>query len=136
MARGFRCIDEELGWPGPPGWIGDFVQIDFGHRTGGALVAEYTGPDQALWVLVEDPVSYRVHDERELVAYWTQRAEENAPIAFAYELEESAYLIELREGVSGMIGTPLRHFLMGGQNACLEVIARNLPTITSSRPGP
>gem|GEM_PF-5996396 len=111
MARGFKSIDQELGWLHEGKDIGDFIQIDYGTGTGWSSLCEYSRSDGPLWIVFKRPVSYRVHDEREIVAYWHQRSEEGAPYAFAYEIEESAYLDELRTGVSGAIHNCLRHFL-------------------------
>jgi len=114
--------------------MGDIVQIDYGHRTGWVLIAEYETANGPLWITVDDPISHRAHDERELIDYWNQRSVEGAPIAVAYEIEASRYLDELRTGLSGLTDMPLRHFLIGGQNLCLEVIASDLPNIHTSPP--
>ena len=114
--------------------MGNIVQIDYGHRTAWVLIAEYETAGGTLWITVDDPISHRAHDDRELIDYWNQRSAEGAPIAVAYEIEKSSYLDELRTGVSGLIDTPLRHFLLGGQNLCLEVIASHPPAIHTSFP--
>ena len=134
MAKGFHSLDQQLGWPERPDKLGDIVQVDYGYRTGWLLVAEYETRDGTLWLTVDNPISYRVHDERELLSYWSQRALEEAPISIAYEIETSSYLDELRAGATGLFGTPLRHFLVSGQNICLEVIAAVLPDLHRSPP--
>jgi hypothetical protein len=134
MAKGFRSLDQQLGWPFPPDKMGDIVQISYGYRTNWVLVAEFEMAKQAVWITVDDPISHRAHDERELIDYWNQRAVEGSPIAVAYEIETSRYLDELKTGVSGLIDTPLHHFLFGGQNLCLEIIASEFPTIHTTPP--
>lgn len=131
---GFRSLDEELGWRGGVVPSGDIWQIAYGAATGWKLIAEYVGDGGPAWVIFDDPISYRAHDERELVVYWTQRNEEGAPIAFAYEIMHSAYLAEMMRGVSGLVDGGLRHFLLGGQNLCLEVISVAPPTISYTAP--
>jgi len=137
QASGFTSLDRELGWRGPAGESGDIIQIDFGLKTGWRLIAEYDGESGPAWVIFEDQVSYRVHDERELAPYWNTRNAEGGPIAFAYELGSSPYLEELKGGVTGVIEGSLRHFLLGGQNLCLEVITTGaLPDLRYDRPYP
>jgi len=80
-------------------------------------------------------VSYRVHDERELAPYWYTRNNEGAPVAFAYEVGASPYLEELKNGVTGLVEGPLRHFVLGGQNLCLEVLTTGaLPNVSYDKP--
>ncbi|WP_172274331.1 hypothetical protein [Caulobacter sp. RHG1] len=131
---GFRSLDDGLGWRGGPAPSGDIWQIAYGARTGWKLIAEYVGDGGPAWVIFEDHISHRAHDERELVVYWTQRNEEGAPVSFAYEIMQSAYLAEMHRGVSGLAVGGLRHFLFGGQNLCLEVIATTPPMITYTAP--
>jgi hypothetical protein len=126
---GFMSLDEQIGWRGGPKAEGDLFQFAYGLKTGWRLVAEYDGEAGSAWVVVEDPISYRVHDERELIPYWVRRDEEGAPVSFAYEIAKSVYLDELSQGVTGLVNGPLRHFLLGGQNQCLEIIAREVPQI-------
>jgi hypothetical protein len=115
---------------------GDLVRIEFGRHTDWALIAEYVLESGTRWIVVGDPVSFRVHDEREIQPYWEQRAAEGAPIAMAYEIEQSAYLDELRQGVSAMMEMPLRHFLIGGANTCLEIISSEPPVVGAEPPAP
>jgi hypothetical protein len=134
MAKGFTSLDQQLGLPREAVLWCDIIQIDFGHRTDWILVAEYDTPGGTLWLTVDKPVSHRVHDERELLAYWNQREAEGAPVSASYEIETSAYLDELREGLTGLVGSELRHFLIGGLNICLEVIATTPPQVHTSPP--
>lgn len=136
MPSGFIALDALLGWRG--GWKGggDLFDIRYRPSVGRRLIAEYDGDSGAAWIVVEDPVSYRVCDERELLPYWNQRAEEGAPVAFAYEIAQSAYLDEMAAGLTGLSDGVLRHFLLGGQNLCLEVIAADLPEVVYERPDP
>ncbi|MEO6340517.1 MAG: hypothetical protein ABIO39_10795 [Caulobacteraceae bacterium] len=133
-ARDFKPLDREVGWPTARKRIGDFIHIEFGYPTGWLLVAEYEHPEGPLWVVVDNPVSYRVHDERELLDYWMRLGAEGVPAGVAYEIGESAYLAELKRGVSGISMRPLRHFLFAGLNICLEVIATSTPTFVDVRP--
>lgn len=134
MARGFRPIDQDLAWPDPEGRIGDILQVDFGCRTSWRLLVEYTGHGGSVWLCFDRPVSYRVHDEREMTAYWLRRSQEGATISRAYEIEASAYLDEMRDGVSASSGQRLRHILIGGHDTCVEVIATDLPAVSLARP--
>lgn len=131
---GFNSLDVQLGWRG--GWKGGGDLFDIRHRPGvqRRLIAEYEGDSGSAWVVVEDPVSYRVCDERELLPYWDQRSEEGVRISFAYEIARSAYLDEMANGLTALSGGVLRHFLLSGQNLCLEVIATDLPEILYERP--
>lgn len=131
---GFASIDQQIGWRGGPKDQGDLFQFAYGLKTGWKLIAEYDGEIGSAWVVVDDPISYRVHDERELIAYWARRDEEGIPPAFGYEISKSIYLDELSRGVSGLVTGPLRHFLLGGQNQCLEIISNELPKVTYTRP--
>lgn len=134
LPAGFATIDQEIGWRGGPRDEGNLFQFVYGLKTGWKLVAEYDGEIGSAWVIVDDPISYRVHDERELISYWARRDEEGISPAFGYEISKSVYLDELSQGVSGLVTGPLRHFLLGGQNQCLEIIASELPKIIYTRP--
>ncbi|MEH6665889.1 MAG: hypothetical protein V7678_13645 [Brevundimonas sp.] len=133
MLKGFRPIDDEVGWSPADSHLGDFVQVDFGTATGWSLIAEYVYGNTSVWIQAT-PVSYRVHDESELIHYWNRRQEEDVLVAFAYEIEVSPYLDEMKNGVTSMIGTGLRHFLCAGQNTCVEIIAEQPPMILTQRP--
>jgi len=132
QTRGFKPL--EHGFPSLNPSRGDIVQIDYGYRTGWVLVAEHENTDGTYWITFDDPVSHRAHDEGDIHAYWPRRAEEGVPVSFAYEIQETPYLEELRQGVKGLIGLPLRHFLVGSQNVCLEVISTELPVISTTPP--
>lgn len=133
MLKGFRPIEDELGWAPAGGRLGDFVQVDFGSATGWSLIAEYDCGDSSVW-LQATPLSYRVHDESELINYWNLRKDEGVPVAFAYEIEVSPYLTEMRDGVTSLSGTALRHLLFAGENTCVEIIAEQPPVILTQRP--
>lgn len=136
MAIGFRAINGDLGWPEAGHGSGDIVQVDCGWRTGWQLTAEYEHPGGDLWVIFSDPVSYRVHDERELLPYWEQLRLEAVSPSCAYEIAESDYLAEMRRGISGLTEAPLRHILISSQNICLEVITTQLPSLSATQPAP
>lgn len=128
MASGFRLIDVELGWKADALW--DVVNIEFGHRSDWALRAELQFDEQNVADLVaHDVTSFRVHDERELVNYWTQRHSEGVPVGMFYQIGASAYLAELSRGVSALV-EPLTHFLVCGRDTCLELLSRGPPKVT------
>lgn len=133
---GFKSLDARLGWRGASKGEGDIFDVRYRPTVGRRLIAEYDGDSGSAWIVFEDPVSYRVCDERELLLYWHQREEEGAPIAFAYEIAHSAYLDEMAAGLTALSDGVLRHFLLGGQNLCLEVITTDLPEIHYERPDP
>ena len=134
LPLGFASIDQQIDWRGGPKDQGDLFQFAYGIKTGWKLIAEYDGEIGSAWVIVDDLISYRVHDERELLAYGTRLDEEGVPPAFSYEISRSIYLDELSRGVSGLVTAPLRHFLLAGQNQCLEIISHELPKVTYTRP--
>jgi len=135
MATGFRSIDGELGLDGSHE-PGDIVQVDYGWRTAWSVVAEYEQAGGSCWIVVEDPIGYRVHDEGELIPYWEQTKSEGVAPSAAYEIADSQYLREMRSGVSSLTQRPMRHIIFAGQNICLEIIATKLPNIVSVRPEP
>lgn len=136
MANGFTPIEAELGWPDRGHVSGDIVDIAYGWRTAWQLVAEYERAGGDLWVIFPSPVSFRVHDERELLPYWNQLAVEAVPPSSAYEIADSSYLTELRHGVTALTDEPLRHILLASQNICLEVVTARLPSLSATRPTP
>lgn len=130
MVSGFRLIDAKLGWKTDTRELWDIVNIEFGHRSDWALKAELQFDRQRVADLVaHDVISFRVHDERELVDYWAQRNSEGVPVGTFYEIGESTYLAELSRGVGALVG-PLTHFLLCGRDTCLEVLSRALPKVT------
>jgi hypothetical protein len=129
---GFKLLDEELGLHVPT--LGDFVQINFGHSEKWRLVAKYESSIDPLWIVFDKIVSFRVQDEREILSYWSARDKEGVPISFAYEIAVSNYLSELKQGFTGVTERSIHHFLLGGQNTCLEVLACDRPDIWHQKP--
>lgn len=130
MASGFRLIDTELGWKTDAHELWDIVNLEFGHRSDWALRAELQFDQQRMADLrAHEVISFRVHDEGELLDYWTQRSLEGVPVGTFYQIGKSAYLAELSLGVSAL-ATPLKHFLVCGRDTCLEVLSRGPPKIT------
>ena len=130
MPSGFISLDAELGWPASFGEHWDIVGVRYGHRTQWQLrvdIEALNGIEKT--VTFTDPVSFRVQDEGEIVDYWVDREEEGAPVANVYTIESSRYVDEIQNGVTaGAIG-PLTHYLIGGQNVCVEVIGRSPPEL-------
>lgn len=131
-----KSINNDIPWSETLSEIGDIVQIDFGRETHWNLTIEYSFDDRSVWLVFGDAVSHRVHDEREISHYWEQRSDEGVLPAYAYEINQSPYLRELANGVTAAMNKtrPLRHFLAGGLNTCVEVIAFDVPRISYSKP--
>ena len=129
MPSGFISLDAELGWTSSFDEHWDIVGVQFGHRTEWQLRLEVVGLRGAEHtVIFSDPVSFRVQDEGEIYSYWVDREKEGAPIASVYAIMSSAYFDEISTGVSAQAIGPLTHYLICGQNTCVEVIGRSPPT--------
>jgi hypothetical protein len=129
MPSGFKSLDAELGWTSSFGEHWDIVGVEFGHRAEWQLRLEVAVLNGTETVIFTDPVSFRVQDEGEIYSYWVDRNEEGAPIASVYSITSSAYLDEIRGGVSAQAVGPVSHYLIGGQNICVEVIGRSPPKL-------
>jgi hypothetical protein len=130
VPAGFISLDAELGWTSAPGEHWDIVGVEFGDRTGWQLRIEIealAGTQRTL--IFTDLVSFRMQDEAEIYGYWTDRNAEGGPVAAIYSIGSSAYLDEIGTGLAAQMVGPLTHYLVGGQNMCVEVIGRSPPTL-------
>ena len=130
MPAGFISLDAELGWTSAPGEHWEIVGVQFGDRTDWQLRIEIealAGTQRTL--IFTDLVSFRMQDEAEIYGYWTDRNAEGAPDAAIYSIGSSAYLDEISMGLSAQMVGPLIHYLVGGQDMCVEVIGRSPPRL-------
>lgn len=130
MPSGFVSLDAEMEWTSSFAEHWDIVGVQFGHRTEWQLrleIGALEGGEKT--VVFTDPVSFRVQDEGEIYTYWLDREREGAPIASVYSIMSSAYLDEISTGVSAQAIGPVTHYLIGGQNICVEVIGRSPPKL-------
>lgn len=116
----------------------DIVEVGFGASTGWTLSAKLADRHGGTrWVLFDDPVSFRVQDEREMLDYWGARDAQNAGIGALYTILDSSYLKELGTGLTALTDNgALTHFLLAGENTCLEVITLTRPRASEAPPEP
>lgn len=128
MLGQFQFLDDEVCWPRGGGpWT--IVEVNFGHSTAWDLRLELEREGQAAQVVFADPVSFRVHDEGELLTYWVARDAQGVDIGTFYSLENSIVLQEFIHEVGG--SKPLRHFLVAGSDTCVEVLGVQPPEVTT-----
>lgn len=129
MVRGFKLLDDEFGivvGRGAPFSIG---QVCFGFEPYRGLRISVDDGDMSGEIVFDDPVSHRVQDERDMLHYWSARSGEGGAVGRLYSVAESAYLAELSGGVSSF-ERDLRHYLVLGDDICVEVIAYQPPQLT------
>src|SRR5262245_17879372 len=124
MPEGFRLLDDEIQWPAATRReLWDIVQVQFGRKTEWQLRLELADNGQAARATFDDVVSFRVHDEAEIVEYWTARDREGIGVGTCYAIRSSDYLDEISRGITGISrNRPMRHFLLCGRDICVEVI--------------
>lgn len=140
LVEGFSPIAELnalIPWGDTPSEAGNVTNVSFGYQSNVRLFIEYLSlNEQSAWAIFDEPVSFRVHDEGEIYCYWGTRSYEGVRPGFAFEIERSHYLTEMRLGATAIMNQKrrLRHFLICGLNICVEVIAFEPPTVTFTNP--
>ncbi len=109
----------------------EVVEVTFGHSTGWDLRLRLEREGQIAQIVFPRPTSFRVHDERQLVSYWTTRADQGVQIGTLYLLKGSDVVQDFIQ-VEGNL--PLQHFLVAGIDTCVEVIGTYSPQITLQKP--
>jgi hypothetical protein len=80
-------------------------------------------------VVVENVESFRAQDEGNMLEYWSERTKENAQVASFYILGKSPYLDEMQGASVAGLTCQLTHFLVAGNNLCVDVITRGSPKV-------
>ncbi len=134
MLRGFFSLDEELGFD--PGAHGGIRGVEYGDSTGWKLKVKYYLPEGQpdTEIVFDKIISFRVHDEAEIIHYWMVRDAEGASkTSLFYRIEETDYMNEIvRNGSSGLSNTckhQIFNILVATSNICVEVIGWALPTL-------
>lgn len=112
---------------GVPLW--SITDVRFGHRQDWPLHVRLQRGSNAMKLIFESAVSFRAHDESEILGHWQQRTHEGVPVGTVYEIAESSYLNELSAGVNGLARAPTKHFLVAGNDLCVEVLATAPPKV-------
>ncbi len=79
-------------------------------------------------VAFRNPITFRVQDEGQMVAYWVAREQEGWAPATFMTVGESPYLDEFKKEPVGSLGG-LRHFLIVAMNTCVEVLSEEAPIV-------
>lgn len=131
MPSGFISLNNELGWRSLLGEHWDIISVQYGDNTEWQLLLQVEALDGTREeVTFTDVVSFRVHDEAEIHHYWVARENEGAAASRVYIIRDSTYLDEIATGVSGRSDGPLIHYLVAGENTCVEVIGRSPPALS------
>jgi hypothetical protein len=127
MPEMFSLMDMQMSWPpGRPLW--EIAEVSFGYSTDWDLRMRLKREEQYAQVIFANPVSFRVHDERELVSYWKARADQDVQIGTFYCLEGSGLVQQFEH--NGFHGNGrLNHFLVAGVDTCVEVIGTRPPVV-------
>ena len=130
MPRGFSSIDAEVGWPPTESSrdLWDVIQVSFGHQTQWVLRLELAKGEATAEVAFRNPITFRVQDEGQMVAYWLARKKEDWVPATFMTVAESPYLDEFKKEPIGSLGG-LRHFLIVAMNTCVEILSEEAPII-------
>ncbi|WP_156423756.1 hypothetical protein [Erythrobacter sp. YT30] len=69
-----------------------------------------------------------------MIDYWAVRQDEDIDVAPLYSIEKSAYLAGLSGNAVSSFNGKLSHWLVAGNNQCVEVItyAENCPTVVET----
>jgi hypothetical protein len=126
MAKGFRIIDEQVGWS--VGLANEINSISFNDD---GLLVHFELLDGTCQVLrCKEPVSFRAQHEGEIYHYWLARHQEGVGVGTVYLVTESSYLDEISKGgIAGLTDGGLNHY---SANMCVEVIAQVAPQLGTS----
>ncbi len=128
MPQGFTLLDGALDVPMAAGNLFDVVGLCFDVQPHPQLQIEVQSSTWCGEIIFDYPVSFRAHDEAEIINYWAARAAEDGGVGTFFRIEKSDYLSELSQGVSGLHNQELNHYLVAGLDLCVEVISTSLPT--------
>lgn len=128
MIQGFWLIDQELGLSARSGAPFQIDEVRFGFEPARSLRITLGDTESLDHILIEDPTSHRVQDERDMLDYWSARSGEGVGIGCVYQIAQSPYLSELSKGVSSF-ERALVHYLFLGEDVCVEVIAYDRPRL-------
>ncbi|MDO9471839.1 MAG: hypothetical protein Q7J28_02200 [Caulobacter sp.] len=127
MPKGFTLLDSALGVPLHSRNLFEVVGVRFGFEPYRQLQIELLASGWRGEITFDYPVSFRAHDEGEIIAYWTARAAEDVGVGTCFRIAKSDYLSELSQGVSGL-HEELTHYLVAGLDLCVEVLSTSPPT--------
>src|SRR4029450_854178 len=98
-------------------WL--ITDVRFGHLQDWPLHLRLERGDTAIEMVFANVVSFRAHDESEIMGHWQQRNDEKVPSGTLYELAGSTYLEEFADGTTGIMNRPLKHYLVAGYDLCV-----------------
>jgi len=111
------------------GGLWEIIDVSYGHSTDWTLTARLEDEANSTEIRFPHIVSFRAHDEREMLDLWATRAKEGVGVGTIYVVADSPYRTELSEaGATGMC-EPLTHYVIAGTNLCVEVLATVPPLI-------
>lgn len=76
MIQGFRLLDQELGLSARRGAPFQIDEVRFGFEPARSLRITLGDTESLDHILIEDPTSHRVQDERDMLDYWSARSGE------------------------------------------------------------
>lgn len=126
--QGFRLLDHELGLSARSGAPFQIEEVRFGFEPARRLQITLGDREGLDHIVVDDPTSHRVQDERDMLDYWSARSGEGVGNGCVYQIAQSPYLSELSQGVSSF-ERALVHYLILGEDICVEVIAYERPRL-------
>lgn len=133
VLQGFRLLDLQLGLSARSGAPFQIEEVRFRFEPARRLLITLGAREGLGHILFEDPVSHRVQDERDMLDYWSARRDEGVGNGCVYQIAQSPYLSELSKGVSSF-ERELVHYLVLGEDICVEVIASEGPQLIEVTP--
>jgi hypothetical protein len=113
---------------GLPSGSATLMDVRYGADSDWNLIVRFSNGDEAVVVLVDRPIAFRVADEGDLIWYWSTLSKRSGPWGFAYEVEGSAWLAEY-EGSAACPNPAVKHYLFAGSDECLEVLSCAQPEV-------
>ena len=125
MLRGFRLV--HAGGYSRQAGLWEVAEVAFGASSDWNLSIALTRRGESVQVVFSSPLSFRVQDEGALGHYWKVRDIERAGIGTVYLIGTSEYCAEIG-GQTGL-SESLRHYLVAGDDTCVEVITQSPPSV-------
>ena len=132
VPHGFCLLADQPQPLGSYGHLWEIVDVRMGVSTDWDLHVALEMDGHSANVIFPNVVSYRAHDEREMLEYWGARAHEGVGVGSLYSVSESAYKSEIQAGGVTGLSFPLTHFLLAGNNICVEVLSTNPPEVRNN----
>ena len=116
----FTLLEEQPPSPASAKMLWEIVAVEYGRGTGWELAITMESDGQFILLTFANVVSFRAQDEGNMLEYWPIIKREGVAVGTIYEIGRSTYKDEFQANSVAGIAMPLTHYLVAGNNLCVE----------------